>query len=55
MSTWSFETLLDGPRILNLDGNDLRADPTTDSYILRIGYYGQFVCDAPGWNSYVAL
>lgn len=55
MSTWSFETLLDGPRILNLDGNDLRADPTTDSYILRIGYYGNFICEAPGWNAYVKL
>lgn len=55
MSTWSFETLLDGPRILNLDGNDLRADATTDSYILRIGYYGNFICEAPGWNAYVKL
>ena len=55
MSTWSFETLLDGPRILNLDGNDLRADATTDSYILRIGYYGNFICEAPGWNAYVQL
>jgi hypothetical protein len=54
-SSWCFETLLDAPRILNLDGNELRADPTTDSYILRIGYYGQFTCDAPGWNAYVAL
>lgn len=55
MSTWSFETLLDGPRILNLDGNDMRADSTTDSYILRIGWYGNFICDAPGWNAYVKL
>lgn len=55
LPTWSFETLLDGPRILNLDGNDLRADATTDSYILRIGYYGNFICEAPGWNAYVQL
>lgn len=55
MSTWSFETLLGAPRILNLDGNDMRADSTTDSYIIRIGYYGNFICEAPGWNAYFAI
>lgn len=54
-SSWSFETLLAGPRILNLDGNDMRASATGDSYIFRIGYYGNFICDAPGWNAYFQL
>lgn len=52
---WSFETLKGAPRILNLDGNDLRASATADSYILRIGYYGNFICEAPGWNAYFQL
>lgn len=52
---WSFETLKGAPRILNLDGNDLRAAATSDSYIFRIGYYGNLICEAPGWNAYFQL
>ncbi len=55
LKTWSFETLLGAPRILNLDGNDMRASATSDSYIFRIGYYGNLFCEAPGWNAYFAL
>lgn len=55
LKTWSFETLLGAPRILNLDGNDMRASATSDSYIFRIGYYGNLICEAPGWNAYFAL
>jgi hypothetical protein len=53
--TWSFETLKGAPRILNLDGNDMRASATADSYIFRIGYYGNLICEAPGWNAYFTL
>ncbi len=52
---WSFETLKGAPRILNLDGNDMRAAATSDSYIFRIGYYGNLICEAPGWNAYFQL
>jgi hypothetical protein len=55
MKSWSFETLNKGPRILNLDGNEMRANALGDSYILRIGYYGNFICEAPGWNAYFKL
>lgn len=55
MSTWRFHTLLDAPRILNADGNQMLRDATTDSYILRIGFYGNVICDAPGWNLFGTL
>jgi len=55
MSTWNFESLKGAPRILNADGNDMRANATSDSYIFRIGYYGNFSCTAPGWNAYFQL
>lgn len=55
MSTWRFKTLLGAPRILNADGLQMARDATTDSYILRIGYYGNLICDAPGWNAVVTL
>lgn len=51
MSTWRFKTLLGAPRILNADGLTMARDASTDSYILRIGYYGNLLCDAPGWNA----
>lgn len=51
MSSWRFKTLLGAPRILNADGLQMARDATTDSYILRIGYYGNLICDAPGWNA----
>ena len=55
LDTWSFETAGAGPSILAEDGNKMLRDATTDSYIARIGYYGNFICEAPGYNCYVAL
>lgn len=51
LSTWRFKTLLGAPRILNADGLQMARDASSDSYILRIGYYGNLICDAPGWNA----
>lgn len=51
MKTWQFKSLLGAPRILNADGLTMARDATTDSYILRVGYYGNLICDAPGWNA----
>jgi hypothetical protein len=55
LSTWRFHTLMSAPRVLNADGNQMLRDATSDSYIIRIGYYGNVVCDAPGWNLYGTL
>lgn len=55
MDTWEFKSLNAAPRILNADGLDMLRDSSTDSYILRIGWYGNLGCTAPGWNAYFAL
>lgn len=55
LDTWSFETAGPGPSILAEDGNKMLRDATSDSYVARIGYYGNFICEAPGYNAYVAL
>lgn len=55
MDTWAFESLGGAPRILNLDGSDMLRSASTDSYVFRIGYYGNLTCEAPGWNAYFAL
>lgn len=51
-STWRFKTLLAAPRILGESGDGLKLlrSPNSDSYQIRIGYYGNLLCDAPGWN-----
>lgn len=55
LDTWAFESLGGAPRILNLDGSDMLRSASTDSYVFRIGYYGNLTCEAPGWNAYFAL
>lgn len=51
-STWRFKTILGAPRILGETGDGLKLlrSPTSDSYQIRLGYYGNLLCDAPGWN-----
>lgn len=51
LDTWCFESLGGAPKILNLDGQDMMRDATADAYIIRVGYYGNLTCEAPGWNA----
>lgn len=46
-----------GPAIgnLNLDGNTMLRQATSDSYEARFGGYMQIGCDAPGKNAHIAL
>jgi len=55
MDTWSFESLGDAPRILDLDDQPILRMPTSDSYEVRIGYYGNLVCEAPNYNVNIQL
>ncbi len=55
LNTWTLETLNGAPRILDLDGNRMLRNSTADSYQIRVGYYGNMTCEAPGWNAYFAL
>lgn len=53
--TWCLESLGAAPGILDDDGNRILRDALTDSYIARIGYYGNTTCTAPGWNGVFLL
>lgn len=54
MDTWCLWTL--GPvGFLDDDGLRMLRDTSTDSYTFRMGYYGNLICDAPGWNGVVVL
>lgn len=52
--TWTFWTLGD-IGFLEEDGLRMVRNASADTYEMRIGYYGNLVCDAPGFNAYVSL
>lgn len=57
MSTWKMRSLGRVPHILTygLEGLEGLRVGTADALEIRIGYYGNLVCRAPGWNCVVQL
>lgn len=55
MSTWKFYSLGPAPKILMADGNRMLRKSDADAHELRVGYYGQLGCTAPGYNVNVNL
>jgi hypothetical protein len=57
MSTWKLRSLGKVPHILTygLEGLEGLRVGSADALEIRIGYYGNLICSAPGWNCYVQL
>lgn len=57
MSTWKLRSLGKVPHILRygLEGLEGLRVGNADALEIRIGYYGNLVCSAPGWNMVVQL
>jgi hypothetical protein len=55
MSTWTLHSLGKAPQLFNTDGLDMLRNPLTDSLDVRVYYYAQVGCRAPGWNGVVKL
>ena len=55
MDTWSLNTLGDAPAFLDLDGNRMLRESDDDAYEVRLGYYGNVACNAPGFNCRISL
>lgn len=57
MDTWKLRTLNKAPHILTygLEGLEGLRVGTADALEIRIGYYGNLICNAPGWNCVVQL
>lgn len=57
MDTWKLRTLNKAPHILTygLEGLEGLRVGNADALEVRIGYYGNLVCRAPGWNCVVSL
>ncbi len=57
MDTWKLRTLGKAPHILTygLEGLEGLRVGNADALEVRIGYYGNLVCNAPGWNCVIQL
>jgi len=55
LDTWSLNSLGGAPHILDLDGNRILRQSSADAYEVRVGFYGNLACNAPGFNVRIAL
>lgn len=50
LDMWKIYSLGDAPMILDSDGNKMLREANADAVEVRIGYYAQLGCRAPGWS-----
>lgn len=57
MDTWKFRSLGRAPHVLTygLEGLEGIRVGAADALEIRIGYYGNLICNAPGWNCVITL
>jgi hypothetical protein len=57
MDTWKFRSLGKAPHVLTygLEGLEGLRVGNADALEIRIGYYGNLICNAPGWNCVIQL
>lgn len=57
MDTWKLRSLGKMPHVLTygLEGLEGLRVGTADALEIRIGYYGNLICNAPGWNAVITL
>jgi len=56
MKSWCLESLGDAPQILRYgDGLEMLRVFNADAGEVRVAYYANLSCNAPGWNAYVQL
>jgi hypothetical protein len=53
--TWKLYSLGAAPKILDSDGMKMLREASADSVEVRVGYYAQLGCNAPGFNGIVKL
>lgn len=55
-NTWTLYSIDKAPHIFDLDNDqEFLRETTADAYEVRVGYYAQLGCKAPGWNGRVSL
>ena len=54
--SWKLYSLKQCPHVFDMDNaQKLLRETTADAYELRVGYYAQLGCNAPGWNARVSF
>ena len=55
MDTWQLATINGTVSIIDVDGNRMLRQSSDDGVEIRVGFYGQLGCSAPGFNCRIAL
>ena len=55
MNVWKLYSLGKAPKILDTDGLKMLRESTSDAVEVRVGYYAQLGCRAPGFNVNIQL
>jgi hypothetical protein len=55
LSVWKLYSLGKCPKILDSDGLKMLRESSADAVEVRVGYYAQLGCRAPGYNARVQL
>lgn len=57
MECWKFRSLGRAPHVLTygMEGLEALRVGSADALEIRIGYYGNLICNAPGWNCRISL
>ena len=55
MDTWQLATIGETVGIIDADGNRILRQSSADGVEVRVGFYGQLACSAPGFNCRIAL
>lgn len=55
LDVWKLYSLGKAPKILDTDGLRMLRESSADAVEVRVGYYAQMGCRAPGWNATIAL
>ena len=55
INTWTLNSIKAAPHFLDMDGNRMLREAGADAYEVRIGFYGNVACNAPGYNCRIAL
>jgi hypothetical protein len=55
MDTWKLYSLGKAPKIIDSDGLKMLRESSADAVEVRVGYYAQLGCKAPGYNAAVTL
>lgn len=55
LDTWKLYSLGKAPKILDADGMKMLRESSADAVELRVGFYAQLGCRAPGWSANIKL